>query len=206
MDETREQQKLHGFLQCLIYVSLALEFSVFVYLDAPFWGVFAHALHKLAGLAFYRQLLYSKLATLLLICLVSIGTLAKKENELNPKTSILYPLLIGLLLFFGSLLCHGRPSPLAFSNTSWFDLAYMLSSLVGSILLSLSMDNISKIIRSGLGKDKWNVEGESFMQPLKAVETEYSVNIPMQFYFRHRVWNGFINIVNPFRGTILIGT
>jgi len=206
MEETREQQRLHGFLQCMIYVSLALEFSVFVYLDAPFWGVFSHALQKLAGLVFYRKLLYSKLATLGLICLVSIGTLAKKENELNAKTSILYPLLIGLCLFFGSLLCYGRRSSAAFENTTWFDLAYMLSSVIGAVLLSLSMDNISKIIRSGLGKDKWNVEGESFMQPLKPIETEYSVNIPMQFYFKRRVWNGCINIVNPFRGTLLIGT
>eukprot|EP01033_Poteriospumella_lacustris_P022598 gene22598-17013_t len=42
------------------------------------------------------------------------------------------------------------------------------------------------MIRSGLGKDKWNVEGESFMQPVKALVTPYSVNIPMQFYFKQK--------------------
>jgi len=77
---------------------------------------------------------------------------------------------------------------------------------VGAVLLSVSMDNISKMIRSGLGKDKWNVEGESFMQQVKSVVTPYSVNIPMQFYFKGKVRAGWINIVNPFRGTILIGT
>lgn len=206
MEETREQQKLHGFLQCMIYVSIALEFCVFIYRDAPFWGVFAHALEKISRIAIYHQLLYSKLSTLLLICLVSIGTLAKKETDLNGKTQILYPLAIGLLLFFGSILYCNRPSTLVFPYTSWFNLGYMICSLAGAVTISLSMDNISKFIRSGLGKDVWNVEGESFMQPVKAIETPYSVNIPMQFYYQQKVRDGFINIVNPFRGTMLIGT
>lgn len=206
MDETREQQRLHGFLQCCIYFSVALEAAVFVYQEAPFWGFFYAPLEKLSHLVIYHSLLYSKLSTLLLICLVSIGTLAKKNTELKPKQQIIYPLVIGLLLFFGSIILQGRPSDLACAYTSWFNLGYMLASLTGAIMLSISMDNISKMIRSGLGKDIWNVEGESFMQPVKMIDTPYSVNIPMQFYFRKKIWNGFINIVNPFRGTILIGT
>lgn len=206
MEETREQQKLHGFLQCMIYVSIALEFSVFIYYDAPFWGVFRHALEKISHIAIYHQLVFSKLSTMLVICLVSIGTLAKKKTDLNGKTHILYPLIVGLFLFFGSILCYNRPSALVFPFTTWFNLTYMICSLAGAVMISLSMDNISKLIRSGLGKDIWNVEGESFMQPVRAVETPYSVNIPMQFYFKQKVRNGFINIVNPFRGTLLIGT
>jgi hypothetical protein len=68
------------------------------------------------------------------------------------------------------------------------------------------MDNVSKMIRSGLGKDKWNVEGESFMQPVKRIDTPYSVNIPMQFYFKGKVRDGWISICNPMRGCMLIGT
>lgn len=82
----------------------------------------------------------------------------------------------------------------------------MLCSLTGAVMVSISMDNVSKILRSGLGKDIWNVEGESFMQPVKPLLTPYSVNIPMQFYYKNKVHQGWINIANPFRGTILIGT
>jgi len=206
MEETHEQHKLHGFMQCAIYVTVALEAAVFVYKDAPFWGFFILPLHKLAGLAIYHQLFYSKLATLLLICLVSIGTLAKKNQELDPKKHIIHPLSLGLLLYFGSIFCYGRPSALAFAFTTWWNLAYMVCSLLGAVMVSLSMDNVSKMIRSGLGKDVWNVEGESFMQPVKPVITPYSVNIPMRFYYKKKVWDGWMNIVNPFRGTILIGT
>ena len=206
MEETREQQRLHGFLQCCIYFSVALEAAVFVYKGASFWGFFNAPLDKLSHLVIYHSLLYSKLSTLLLICLVSIGTLAKKKTDLKPKQQIIYPLVIGLLLFFGSIILEGRPSVLVFAYTTWYNFGYMLASLIGAVMLSISMDNISKMIRSGLGKDIWNVEGESFMQSVKIVDTPYSVNIPMQFYYRKKIWNGYINIVNPFRGTILIGT
>jgi len=206
MEETHEQHKLHGFMQCGIYLSVALEAAIFVYKQAPFWSFFIGPLEKLSHLLIYQQVLYSKLFTLLLICLVSIGTLAKKKQALDPKKHISYPLSLGLLLFFGSAFLYGRAGTLVFAYTTWWNLAYMVCSLLGAIMVSVSMDNVSKMIRSGLGKDIWNVEGESFMQPVLPVVTPYSVNIPMQFYYKGKVRSGWINIVNPFRGTILIGT
>ena len=54
MEETREQQKLHGFLQCAIYLSIALEAAVFIYLKAPLWGFFAVPLSRIAHILIYR--------------------------------------------------------------------------------------------------------------------------------------------------------
>jgi len=206
MEESRDQQKLHGFLQCCIYLSIALEACIFIYQPAPVWGIFSNALYKLGQIIIYQNLVYSKLSTLLIICLVSIGTLAKKKVDLDPKKHIVYPLALGLVLFFGSLYFYNRPSEIILPYTSACNLVYLCFSFFGAVLTSMAMDNVSKMIRSGLGKDKWNVEGESFMQPVKPVVTPYSVNIPMQFYFKGRVRDGYINVVNPFRGTILIGT
>jgi hypothetical protein len=206
MEETREQQKLHGFLQCGIYLSILLEAAIFIYHDAPFWGVFFKPLDNIGHIFIYRNPVYSKLATFSLICLVSIGTLAKKKTDLEPKRHIVYPLALGLFLFFGCIVCRGRASPIMFAYTTWFDFIYMVCSFSGALLISVSMDNISKIIRSGLGKDKWNTEAESFMQSQKRVDSAYSVNIPMLFYFRGKVRKGWINILNVFRGTIVIGT
>src|SRR5437879_5762216 len=107
MEETREQQKLHGFLQCAIYVSILLEAAILIYLKAPFWSIFATPLAKVAQLPIYEKPVYSKLATFALICLVSVGTLAKKEKDLDPKKHIVYPLSLGLLLFFGSIVYLG---------------------------------------------------------------------------------------------------
>src|SRR3954467_2525605 len=128
MEETRDQQKLHGFLQCAIYLSIALEACIFIYKQAPFWGFFYEPLEKLSHLVIYQQVIYSKLATFLLICLVSVGTVAKKEIDLDPKKHIVYPLALGLLLFFGSIFYLGRASAVPFSWTTWFDLLYLTCS------------------------------------------------------------------------------
>jgi type IV secretory pathway TraG/TraD family ATPase VirD4 len=74
------------------------------------------------------------------------------------------------------------------------------------MLIHISMDNISKRIKSNLLKDRFNVENESFEQSRKAVKNAYSINIPMRFYFKKKIQKGWLNIVNPFRATLLIGT
>lgn len=206
MEESREIQKLHGFLQCTIYMMVITEIMIFVYEEAPFLGLLSYVVDRLALIPVYHNLLYSKFATLALICLVSIGTISKKKLDLDPRKHILLPLFAGLLMFFGSLWLYGRPSGVAFSDTSWYNLAYIVCSLLGALVLSISMDNISKMIRSGLGKDKWNIEEESFMQAQELVSTDCSVNIPMLFYYKGKVRPGYINLTNIYRATMVIGT
>jgi len=206
MEESREIQKLHGFLQCAIYLMVICEIMIYVYAKAPFLGLLSYVVDKLSLIPIYHKLLYSKFATITLICLVSIGTLSKKEVYLDPKKQIVFPLSVGFLLFFGSLWCYGRPSALVFAYTSWYNLAYILCSMFGALAISLSMDNISKMIRSGIGKDKWNVEQESFMQSVKKIETDASINIPMQFYYKGKLYDGWINCCNLYRALMTIGT
>jgi hypothetical protein len=196
MEETREQQKLHGFLQCAIYLLIALEIAINQYLKAPYWGFFSVVLLKISQIIIFKSLMYSKSSTLLLICLVSIGTLSKKNVDLQPQQHIVYPLCLGLILFFGSIYLYNRGSPHG----------YIAASVIGAIMISVAMDNISKMISSGLGKDKWNTEAESFLQQVKREDNRSSVNIPTLFYYQKKVHKGWINIVNVFRGTLLIGT
>jgi len=211
MEETKEQQSLHRFLQFGVYLSVLLEIFLFFYsykLSDPasensylrFFAV------RLARLPFYEKLIYSKLFTFFLICLVSIGTLSRKNKDLHPKNQIVYPLASGLLLFFGGIWFQGRGGNVVWLAASVTDLIYIFCSILGTLLVHVAMDNISKIISSKLGKDKWNVEGESFMQPTVANINESSVNIPTLFYHNKRVYNGWINLTQVFRGTMVIGT
>ncbi|MEJ6979731.1 type IV secretion system DNA-binding domain-containing protein [Pedobacter sp. P351] len=212
MEETKEQQSLHRFLQCSIYFSILLEVFLFFYVD----GIASHRYEdrygllpfasKLIRIPFYRNLYNSKLFTLLLISLVSIGTLSRKKKDLNPKNHIVYPLVAGLIVLFSGIYFQGKIEQSIGFGASYYDLIYILSAFLGAILTHVAMDNVSKIISSKLGKDKWNVEGESFMQAIKPKLNDFSVNIPMLFYFKGRVRNGWINLDNIFRGTLLIGT
>ena len=68
------------------------------------------------------------------------------------------------------------------------------------------MDNISKMIRSGRKGQMECRRRKLYATAQSPSLPPFSVNIPMQFYFKGKVWDGWLNLVNPFRGTILIGT
>ena len=82
---------------------------------------------------------------------------------------------------------------------------YALLSFLGVLITLLGADNISKIMKHKLGKDRWNIEEESFDQNKELVSTDFSINIPYLFYYNKRMNKGWVNI-NPFRGTLVIGT
>lgn len=82
----------------------------------------------------------------------------------------------------------------------------MAPSLYGVMMMNVALDNISKFFKDGLIKDKFNFENESFKQMENKDENRYSVNIPMRYYYRGKFRHGFVNIVNPFRGTFVVGT
>lgn len=57
-------------------------------------------------------------------------------------------------------------------------------SIVGTILCQIALDNISKYLKDGLLKDRFNFENESFEQMKDKVSNKYSVNIPMRYYYK----------------------
>ena len=65
---------------------------------------------------------------------------------------------------------------------------------------------ISRLLKNNLLEDVFNTENESFMQETKLMENEYSVNLPTKFWYRGKTYNGFINLVNIFRATMILGT
>jgi len=65
---------------------------------------------------------------------------------------------------------------------------------------------MSRLLKTDLLEDVFNVENESFMQETELKENEYSVNLRTRFWFRGRAYDGWINLVNPFRATMVLGT
>ena len=68
------------------------------------------------------------------------------------------------------------------------------------------LDGIAKYYNYKVGEDRFNFENESFQQSEALVANDYSVNIPMIYYWKQKMHKGWINIINPFRGTIVLGT
>ena len=208
MEESKEQQKLYGFFQMLVYFIVILDIIIFLYRYTSIFGSLTIVFDKLATTPMFSNPLYTKLLTLLIICITGIGTKSKKKLDLDPAKEIAVPIAFGLLILFASVIClkegkHYSGKDLLPYTNLW-DLGYIISSFLGAILTLTGIDNISKIIKSNFGKDEWNVEGESFQQQEELLETPTSVNIPMQFYYKGRVLDGYINI-DPFRGTLIMG-
>lgn len=207
MEESSELKKLYSFLQSFIYFSLFLEFLLFLFPDAAFFAVIHNVIDKLQRIPIYQNIYFSKAFTFLLILIVSVGTKAKKSLDQKPVQHIILPLFFGFIFFFGAVFFYLKQGKtFLLPDVTTFDAAYMCFSVIGAVMINVSLDNISKHFKSSLMKDKFNVENESFAQSQELMNTPYSVNIPMLYYYQKKVNKGYLNIVNPFRATLLIGT
>ena len=211
MEESKDLHSLYKVFRTFIYASVILEF--FEYAIDPnmldFWGgvlVDIHDRIKLMDVYQDGHLLHSKIMTLLIICVTCIGTRNKKHLEFNAKTMVIYPISAGIILMFLSVWVfkqHWPPHIFTLHSSTWL---YFVMSIVGTVLCHVALDNISKYLKDGLLKDRFNFENESFEQMPDEVKNKYSVNIPMRYYYKGKFRKGWVNIVNPFRGTWVVGT
>lgn len=209
MEESKELQGTYSIFRTTIYISLLLEFFMYG-LDS--WALaeldgIVNAFHlRLSQLSTYQFLPYSKMVTLMLVIITCIGTKNKKQIEFDPRKLIFYPLVFGFLFLVASIFiynCDWNIRLWLLRGNIW---VYMSMSVVGTVLIHTALDNVSKYFKDGLLKDRFNFENESFEQTTELVENKYSVNIPMRYYYKGKFRKGWINIVNPFRGTWVVGT
>ena len=83
---------------------------------------------------------------------------------------------------------------------------YIFTLSVGYICLLMGGVWMSRLLKNNLMDDVFNTENESFMQETRLMENEYSVNLPTRFYYKKKWNNGWINVVNPFRASMVLGT
>lgn len=211
MEESKELQGFYKIFRSVIYVSILLEF--FEYVIDPVmldhWGGILCDIHgRIKRWVIYNDgnLAYSKLATFLLICITCIGTRNKKKLEFNARKQVLYPIIIGMWLVVSSVWLFGYPMETRLYTLRLNIWLYMLASVIGVVLVHIALDNMSKFLKEGLLKDRFNFENESFEQCRELQENKYSVNIPMRYYYRGKFRKGWVNISNPFRGTWVVGT
>lgn len=204
-EETREQQQMYNYFRSCIYIFLIIE----IVMNLPVTAdnrVTQFILELLGRFKVFNTVSGCKMAELVCICIVCIGTKAKKALKFNVRTMVVYPVLSGLTLVGLCFVFHGMDF-----GVSWFGfpagrILYALCSVVGTMLVHQGLDGIAKYYNNKVGEDRFNFENESFQQSENLVANEYSVNIPMIYYWKKRMHRGWINIINPFRGTIVLGT
>lgn len=146
----------------------------------------------------FSHSIYTKLFALVLLALSCLGTKGVK-NEKITWLKIYVALATGFVLFFLN-------TPLLRLSAGLATSLYILTTSAGYIALMVAGVWISRLLRTTLMGDVFNNENESFQQETKLMSNEYSVNLPTKFYYKSK-WNeGWINVVNPFRATIVLGT
>lgn len=151
---------------------------------------------RTAGL--FSHALYAKAFAFVLLALSCLGTKGVKSEKMTwPK--IYAALVIGFILFFLNF-------PLLQPPLEAAALLYIFTTALGYIAFMAAGVWMSRLLRTKLMDDVFNNENESFQQETKLMENEYSVNLRTKFYYKGKWNNGWINIVNPFRATIVLGT
>ena len=211
MEESKELQGFYRIFRSVVYISVLMEFFEYALDPAMLdhWGGILCDIHgRIKRWVIYNDgnLAYSKLATFLLICITCIGTRNKKKLEFNGRKQVFYPIIIGIGLIVLSVWLYGYPMETRLYTLRLNIWLYMFASVIGVVLVHIALDNISKFLKDGLLKDRFNFENESFEQCTELVENKYSVNIPMRYYYKGKFRKGWVNIVNPFRGTWVVGT
>lgn len=196
---------MYNYFRSCIYIFLIIE----IVMNLPITAdnrVTQFILDLLARFKVFNSVSGCKVAELICICVVCIGTKAKKALKFNVKTMVIYPVLAGLTLVGMCFIFHGMNVGMSWFGFPANPILYALCSVVGTMLVHQGLDGIAKYYNYKVGEDRFNFENESFQQSEALVANDYSVNIPMIYYWKQKMHKGWINIINPFRGTIVLGT
>lgn len=204
-DDLRGLARVMDFMRALSILFVMINIYWYCYPAIKEWGVDIGVIDRIllnfqrtAGLFTYS--LYTKLFCVVFLALSCLGTKGVKEEKIK-WVHIWIMLSIGFVLFFFNWWLLDLP--LSFIVRTAF---YILTLSVGYLCLLAAGIWISRLLKNNLLDDVFNNENESFMQETKLMENEYSVNLPTRFFYKKKWNNGWINVVNPFRASIVLGT
>jgi DNA-binding transcriptional regulator YbjK len=148
----------------------------------------------------FSSILWTKLLSLVFLALSCLGTKGIKEEKITWFRISMF-LSVGFVLFFMNWWLLWLPLPVM-AYTAF----YILTLSIGYICLLTAGTWMSRLLKNNLMEDVFNTENESFMQEIRLIQNEYSVNLLTRFYYRKKWNNGWVNVVNPFRASIVLGT
>lgn len=204
-DDLRGLAKVMDFMRALSILFVVINVYWFCYGQIVEWGLNIGVVDRIllnfnrtAGL--FGNILWTKLFAVVFLALSCLGTKGVKEEKITWRR-IIATLSVGGVLFFFNWWLLALPLPTV-ANTAF----YILTVSVGYICLLMGGVWMSRLLKNNLMDDVFNTENESFRQEARLLTNEYSVNLRTRFYYRKR-WNeGWINVVNPFRAAIVLGT
>lgn len=159
-------------------------------------GVFT----SLISTGLFDNIHISKAISLCLLLISLIGVEGRKSDKISVSLATTL-VVLGLVMFL--LGQHVAALKLSAERAV---IAYLLVTTTGYIFILTGSTRLSRNLRVRLTKDIFNKENETFPQEERYLKNEYSVNLPTRYILKGRSRKGWINIVNPFRSLLVIGT
>ncbi|WP_200845707.1 conjugal transfer protein MobC [Sphingobacterium sp. 18053] len=202
-DDLRGLAKIMAFMRAVSILLVLMHLYWFCYGFFIERGWTLELINKILGnfqrtAGLFSHTLYTKLFALVLLALSCLGTKGVKDEKIT-WSKIYVALAIGVILFFLNF-------PLLKLSLNTATILYVFTTGSGYIALMVAGVWMSRLLRNNLMDDVFNNENESFQQETRLMQNEYSVNLPTKFYYKGKWNNGWINIVNPFRASIVLGT
>ena len=199
-DDLRALAKIMDFLRAVSIVLVVANLYWFTRMEAVESGWFYSTVHKICAnfnrtCGLFSTTFNAKLFALLLLGLSCFGTRGVRSENITWRH-------IGVTLAAGCVLFL----------LNWWTLdigmryTYIISTIVGYICLLMGGIWAGRMLKNNMMDDRFNDENESFMQETKLMDNQYSINLPTRFYYQKKWHKGWINVVNPFRATIVLGT
>ena len=204
-DDLRALGKIMDFMRGISVLFLLINCYWFCYSAFETWHFTLAIIDKIllnfqrtTGL--FSSILWTKLFCVVFLGLSCLGTKGVKEEKIT-WGMIYSALAVGFVLFFLNWWVLFLPISAVGAAS-----LYIFSLSLGYICLLMAGVWMSRLLKNNLMDDVFNMENESFMQETRLMQNEYSVNLPTRFYYKKK-WNkGWINIVNPFRASMVLGT
>ncbi|WP_218330770.1 conjugal transfer protein MobC [Hydrotalea lipotrueae] len=198
-------RKILDMTRLISIVILVIHFYYYCYAAFQEWELSSTFSDRILGNIYrtgiFSNFVKSKLIALGFLAISLLGAKGRKDEKLNYKTAFAY-LITGLLLYFASYLSLMLQLP-AQEKT----IVYISITAIGFLLILSGGTLLSRIIKSKFNnKDIFNKENETFPQEERLLENEFSINLPARYRLKNKVRNSWINIINPFRAIMVLGT
>ena len=204
-DVLRGLAKVMDFMRALSILFVVINIYWFCYGAIKEWGIDIGVVDKILmnfnrTAHLFTSILWTKIFAVVFLALSCLGTKGVKDEKIT-WNKIYICLIFGFVFFFLNWWLLILPFPLV-ANAGF----YIFTMTVGYILLLMAGIWMSRLLKNNMMDDVFNIENESFMQETKLMVNDYSVNLPSRFYYKKKWNNGWINVVNPFRAAIVLGT
>ena len=148
----------------------------------------------------FSRSVITKLCAFLFLALGCYGTKSVRNGKVSQQ-HIAWAACIGFPLFFLNDFLLILPVANGLRVGS-----YILTLAAGYLCLLAAGVWLRRLLKQPLANDPFNDDNESFFQEERYLCNEYSVNLPTRYRYKSQWRRGWINVINPFRATLILGT